>query len=80
MAVVQYLLKSGSGFVFQILLADLLALFITVYVTITTVYPFVKRLIELKKIADKVGEPKDHWFWGDAKKVRKNNSIEFLTN
>lgn len=75
MVEISYLLQNGSGFVFQALIADFVAFMILGYISITTVYPFVKNVFELKKIAKKVGGPKPHWFWGDIKKVREKEKI-----
>lgn len=70
MAAVAYLLQPGSGFVFQALITDFLTLIVLGYISITTVYPFIKKISETTKMAKDVGGPKPHWFWGDAVKVR----------
>lgn len=76
MAVVSYLLQLGSGFVFEVLITDLITLIVLGYISITTVYPFVKNASETRKIAKKIGSVKGHWFWGNITKVRSSYRVK----
>ena len=72
------ILQHGSGIFLSTLLADILTLVILVCLITMLVYPAAKNMIELRAMANQVGGPKSHWFWGDVKQVTNKLNLQKL--
>jgi len=44
-------------------------------VLLKAILPLIKKYIRNRKISKAIGEYKEHWLWGDAKKVRMHFTL-----
>ena len=65
------LIQKGSGIFMSTLLADCLVLAFITFFIFSAIYPRAQSLMNFRKMMNAVGGPKQHWFWGDVKKVRQ---------